>query len=493
MFQRLYPALIIGVCLCLAVPLYAQRLVSTDPAPKRAVLEEFGGIYCVYCPHGHQIIRDMEEALEESFISLNYQVGAYAVPLGQDPDLRTDYGAAIAEQSGLSGYPAATVNRLVFPGMEQGDPGTTALNRSRWTAAVQSVLQQTAPVNIAIEASLNITTLELEVYLEYYYTTNAEGAENRLHLAVLQNNVLAPQHGGAQGAYYVHQHLVRDFLTGADGHRISSNTAGAFGSLTYRVTLPNTYRDIWVDPVNIELVAFITEDTQNILNGVKMLPALASNAAADANLLALKGADDTCGDPYEVQLLVRNDGQAPLTSLTIDYGLVGGLTEQYYWTGDLGQFETTSIDLPSLVASSWLRENEAYAVLRYPNGGADPTLYNNERTHTFTVAPIAQTPNLELAIRTDEYGYELYWEIVDDFGEIYASGGNQVVGETDGGAQIATAEDPGAYPSSTFLVEEIELPTEGCYQLRVLDDFADGLCCYYGNGFYQLRQIGQSP
>jgi hypothetical protein len=31
----------------------AQTLVSTDPQPRNAVLEEFTGIYCGYCPQGH--------------------------------------------------------------------------------------------------------------------------------------------------------------------------------------------------------------------------------------------------------------------------------------------------------------------------------------------------------------------------------------------------------------------------------------------------------
>jgi predicted secreted protein len=98
-----------------------------------------------------------------------------------------------------------------------------------------------------------------------------------------------------------------------------------------------------------------------------------------------------------------------------------------------------------------------------------------------------------LAIRTDEYGYELYWEIVDEYGEVHAYGGNLVVAETNGGAQIATDTDPGAYADEIFIIDEIYLPVEGCYQLRVLDDFADGICCNYGNGFYRLRVPGQAP
>ncbi|MEZ4985555.1 MAG: T9SS type A sorting domain-containing protein [Saprospiraceae bacterium] len=37
------------------------------------------------------------------------------------------------------------------------------------------------------------------------------------------------------------------------------------------------------------------------------------------------------------------------------------------------------------------------------------------------------------------------------------------------------------------------MPHDGCYQLRVFDDYADGMCCLYGNGFYRLRIPGGSP
>ncbi|MCB0636114.1 MAG: T9SS type A sorting domain-containing protein, partial [Lewinella sp.] len=92
-------------------------------------------------------------------------------------------------------------------------------------------------------------------------------------------------------------------------------------------------------------------------------------------------------------------------------------------------------------------------------------------------------------LRTDDFGYELYWEVIDDTGEVYASGGNAVVGDTGGGAQIATPFDPGAYPSNEIILESFTLPADGCYTLRLLDDFADGLCCFYGNGFYRLREM----
>ncbi|MCB0637293.1 MAG: hypothetical protein KDC54_11780, partial [Lewinella sp.] len=131
---------------------------------KRPVLEDFGGMYCVYCPEGHAVMETMQSSTAEEMVMLNYHVGSYAFPLGDDPDLRSDYGDAIAYQTGLTGYPAGTVNRRVFPGYEQGNDGTTALSRAHWEMAAQAIAEEISPVNIAAEATLDIGTNELEVY-----------------------------------------------------------------------------------------------------------------------------------------------------------------------------------------------------------------------------------------------------------------------------------------------------------------------------------------
>ncbi|WP_367391729.1 Omp28-related outer membrane protein [Lewinella sp. LCG006] len=466
----------------------AQTIVSTSPQNKHAVVEEFGGIYCVYCPHGHQILQSLEEDLGEQLVLINYQTGPYATPIGDDPDLGNDYSALLQEQSQLSGYPAATVNRHVFPGLEQSIPGSTAVGRSNWAEAIGEILPQPAPVNIAAEATLNISTRQLELYIEYYYTGDVAVNTNRLHVAVLQNNVLAPQHGGNAGDYYTHQHLFREFLTGQGGHIITTTSAGTFGSLTYNIDLPVYYRDVWMDPVNIELAIFISNNQQEVLNGVEVVPHLVSDYLSDANLVAVIAPDDTCDPFLSPSIIFRNDGQEVLTSCTVNYGILGGATNSISWSGEVAPLESLTLELDPIATLAGESTNTLYVNLEGPNNYADPTSFNNAREHHFTLAPQVEDSFFQLAIRTDEFGYELYWEVVDESGTILANGGNEVVGETNGGSQIATPSDPGAYSNSTFIIEEFYLPAAGCYELRILDDYGDGLCCYYGNGFYRLRQ-----
>jgi len=85
---------------------------------------------------------------------------------------------------------------------------------------------------------------------------------------------------------------------------------------------------------------------------------------------------------------------------------------------------------------------------------------------------------LDIAVTTDNWGYETYFEIVPDggtcgTGTIFA-GGNTTVGCAGGGAQVASSTDPGAYPNNTTTTENIGCyDLTNCYTLTVVDDWGD--------------------
>ncbi len=68
----------------------------------------------------------------------------------------------------------------------------------------------------------------------------------------------------------------------------------------------------------------------------------------------------------------------------------------------------------------------------------------------------------------DDFGSETTWYLVDDYGQIITGGGPFEDG-TDG--QTIKEE---------FCLED------GCYYVAVLDEYRDGICCYYGEGSFSL-------
>lgn len=148
----------------LAAPLFlsqafAQDFVSTTPENRNAVLEEFTGIYCGYCPDGHKQANEFKAANQGDVVLINiHQSETYAAPRGEDPDFRTSFADAIAGQADIRGYPAGTVNRELFSGSSQGSG--TAQSRGSWASTGAQILAQSSPVNVDFISSYDRATRE---------------------------------------------------------------------------------------------------------------------------------------------------------------------------------------------------------------------------------------------------------------------------------------------------------------------------------------------
>ncbi|SVE52872.1 uncharacterized protein METZ01_LOCUS505726, partial [marine metagenome] len=164
LFTLIFPVFLVS-------SLFAQLPVSTIPENKNVVLEEFTGIHCGYCPDGHLLAQQFHDANPGDVMLVNIHTGSYATPSVGEPDFRADpLGSTIAGQSSLSGYPAGTINRHLFPGV--GQSGGTAMSRGSWASSGGQMLAQPSCVNVAADASLDISTRVLSVDVEAYYTDN---------------------------------------------------------------------------------------------------------------------------------------------------------------------------------------------------------------------------------------------------------------------------------------------------------------------------------
>jgi len=254
--QYLFILLFFGI-----LKLGAQTLVSTDIQPKNAILEEFTGIHCVYCPEGHAIAASILENNPGRAVAIAIHQGSFAVPSGSEPDYRTPWGNAIAAQAGVNSYPSATVNRHLFSG------NVTNMGRGDWSSRCNEIIAQVSPVNVGIESSYNESTRELTVHVELYYTTDAAQSTNFIQVALLQDHIFGPQTGGGAGNNYEHMHMLRDLITGQWGDEIATTTAGSFVDKTYVYTVPEAFTNIPCLAENCQVAVFVTETHQEVLSG----------------------------------------------------------------------------------------------------------------------------------------------------------------------------------------------------------------------------------
>lgn len=304
---------------------FSQTIVSTDTENKKLIIEEFTGISCQYCPIGHTIVQNLLNDNPGNAFAIKIHEGTYAE--GFNPDFTTQWGTNIVNQSNNGGsYPSGTINRQYFPSASSNGGTSIALgwnniNNNPFITAAENLLTQSAYVNVGLEADLNADSRELTIHVEAYYTANSPESTNLLNIAILQNNTIAPQSGEGGGSDYNHTHRLIDLITGQWGEEINNTSAGSFIDRYYTYTIPESYNNVEAILENIEIVAFISETTQEIINGNGVYPnlVLLSN---DVGVSSINSPDNLSNSSSEyVTVEVTNYGENSVSDFDISYQL----------------------------------------------------------------------------------------------------------------------------------------------------------------------------
>ena len=473
--------LIILITVFCVFTINAQTFVSTQPENKNVILEEFTGISCGYCPDGHRIGQDLHNANPNDVFLINIHTGSFASPQGAGTDFRVDpIGSNIASQSNLTGYPAGTVNRHQFS-TSQG--GGTAMGRSDWTAAANQILTMASPVNVGIQANVDMATNVLTVDVEVYYTGAQTVTSNMLNVAVVQNNVEGPQSGSSfnptailPNGNYNHQHMLRHMMTGQWGVPINTLTPGSLYADQFTWTMPADINGVALDPTNLAVVAYVAEGQQEILNGTEVYPNVIFANSFDAYCMNTTANDAICGSNTDIEVTFRNYGNVPLTSLDINYSINGGATQIYAWSGNLPSAGTETITIPN-VAFTPAANNTVNVSTSNPNGNTDQNTNNDNSSVTFNqflaagqVQSGVMAGTVTIDVTTDQYGNsENGWELKDESGNVVAS------------APIGSLTASSVQPTVTA-----NLDPNKCYSFIFVDTYGDGICCTYGQGSYTV-------
>jgi len=428
---------------------FAQTIVGTTPENKNVVLEEFTGIHCGYCPQGHAIANQILAAHPDDVMLINIHQGSYATPSAGEPDFRTIFGNAIAGQSGLTGYPAGTVNRHVFAGLGMGT-NTTAMGRGNWSNAANQILAMSSYVNVGVESEINVATRELTVHVEAYYTANSPVSTNKLNVVLLQDNTLGPQSGGGAGNNYNHMHRLVWMLTEQWGEEITTTTSGTFVDRTYTYTIPADYNGVGAELADLHVVAFITESNQEIITGNKCETDFVGFAVNnDAAVEEIITPSENCGEVITPAVKVRNLGGDPITSLTITTTVNGGTVSTTNWTGEISPLHVTEITLEDVMYTP-AASNEIVVTITTSDENND----NNSLTTTFGQAESFETSIVTVEIKTDAYGSESSWKMFDANGSVIA--------------QSTTMGNNTVYTTDVTV-------TNGCYLFVMYDSYGDGI------------------
>lgn len=471
--------LFIGTGLGTAAAAQTDTLVSKEPQNRAVLLEEYTGVKCSNCPDGHRIANNLAEKYPNRFYAVNIHTSDFAEPYGPgEPDFRTPYGEDLAENAGVNALPSGAINRHVFQGEDQ------ALGRNAWEGYTEACLEMPAYANIAGKASFDWQTRELSVEVQVFFTDQVPVAANRIHVALLQNDIIGSQKNAANNPaqnlgnnLYRHMHAFRDFITDEWGDEIAG-AEGGFISKIYTKRLPERIRNIELRPDDLSVIVFVSEDRNEVIN-VAEAPIVMQNGPG--HLFAYREGHQvtqrSCDADIRIGFTLENrtyEGE-PVREIGFRVQTANG-TEAAALTVNVanGFGYEDGIDIVS-DAFPLPRVNEADTVTVYIESvNGKPYGYDEQKTLRIPVAKYtAHTaePVVEVHLWQDMFGSETQWTFRDETGEVLA------------------AEGPYDDLTTIGVKEHTVAVTlhEGCHTFKITDANGDGIHNIFGEGHFSLK------
>lgn len=250
----------------------------------------------------------------------------------------------------------------------------------------------------------------------------------------------------------------------------------ANNNYSVNVTLPN-YTSV-TDANHPNAASYTIEAATIYYGGFNhTLDASLDDIIAPSNYEGHYRANPHSGDPV---IRVKNTGSTTITSLKIEYGIAGNLS-QYTWNGTLNSLSETDIDLPEIYVLRTLtgNNNTFIAKILQVNGQIDADQTNDMLTSVFTAAP-KWLPQVRITFKTNSSSIngisETSWKIYDALNNLIAQRINNAI--------------------NTTYVDTVNLGP-GAYRLEVKDEGCDGLSWWAnpgaGSGLLQVRNVSAIP
>lgn len=471
-------SLLAGALLACCMQVNAQDFVSTAPANRNVIIEEFTGRSCGYCPDGHVIANQIVHNNPGRVWAVNVHAGGFSPT--SFPNLNTTESNTILNGFGVSGFPSGAVNRTDY----------TALNRGQWASVASQQMAQAAECNVAGQAVVNPATRVAKITVEVYYTGNSAEANNYLTVMMLQDSIMGSQAGGTSNpeqminGQYCHMHILRSTVTPTWGEEITPTTAGTLITREYVYEIPEVIGNpygVEVDLDNITFLAFVTESvktpgnaTRPILNACELTTLQGSEDAIFPYIAAVASASGiSCSQTRTFNVGVTNGGLEELTSLKFEAYVDGELAKEQTWEGSIASYAGTNVemefDVPGGSHNIEIRIVEA-------NGTAFE--FAKEITASFDewaeVIIEGEEEEFTIDIMQDKYGNQISWELLGSDMSVIASGGPYTM-------------LVGGSASTQLHQEKVTVAKGECVKFVIKDAVGNGICCQYGEGYYQIK------
>lgn len=462
--------------------LKAQQYVSTEPANRNVIIEDFTGRNCGYCPIAHRVSHEIMTANPGRVWAINIHYGSLsptAAPNLNVPSINPTISNAFPHD----GIPAGVFNRSSANAYGVTESGST------WVNYTNQQLGQLAECNVAGRVVMNPQTRVARIAVEVYYTGNSSQPTNYLTIAMVQDSIIGSQAdygnynpgGWVATGQYSHMHVLRDIITdNIWGDEVAPTTQGSLVTLNYTYEIPETIgspNGVAVDLENIHFLAFVTEKfqgtpTRPILNACQLDLVQGSDEPIYPAVMGVSQSDAaTCTHTKNVEIAIQNLGTESITSLTMEVEMEGQ-TQTVNWEGEIPQYGgekvVTTMEVP-------FGTHTVHATITEANG----TAFTNEGSGSITCIEWAdleiegEEEELRVDIMQDKFGNQITWEMTASDGTVLGSGGPyaMLMGGT----------------ATQLQVKNVTVPVDECVKFTIRDEMGNGICCSYGHGYYIVR------
>lgn len=205
---------------------------------QNVLIEEFTGVRCQNCPAGAKLLEELKTIHKERLVVLSIHGGFFAQPTNAENKLTLDnsYGKDLIRIFNQpQGYPSAIVNRKSFD-------GSLFAGGNSWAGYINTELSAKPTVHISVKVNADAIKRNIRISAELTLLQESGSDAHFISIAIAENNIkdaqLTPT---GVDVNYIHNHVMRKFLTPVQGNQLTALILNQAKILNFATDIPSDW------------------------------------------------------------------------------------------------------------------------------------------------------------------------------------------------------------------------------------------------------------
>ncbi|MEP7266984.1 MAG: Omp28-related outer membrane protein [Saprospiraceae bacterium] len=228
---------------------------SSGDFTQNVLIEEFTGVRCQNCPAGAKLLEDLKSIYGDRLAVVSVHGGFFAQPTNAENKLTLDnnYGKELIRIFNQPlGYPSAIINRKSFD-------NNLFIGGNSWAGYIKDETLISPKIGLNLDINKNNSTRKINLGVSINGLEDLSSVSLYLSVLITENNIkdaqLTPT---GVDVNYIHNHVLRAYLTSLQGDAIMPIKLNEKKSYTYSIDIPDNWN---ID--NLNMVALVNKGGPN--------------------------------------------------------------------------------------------------------------------------------------------------------------------------------------------------------------------------------------